>query len=126
MFCSASDFMQRASDYKSTLYIVLIRKWEEHSMYAFGLVESNYTSYTFQHHYFILFTQFNLIYDFRSLVKCLGQRGDIKAETEAILLENDVDFSEFPSQLTNDLPKNSWKISEVPIAVYMSVPKLRF
>lgn len=39
------------------------------------------------------------------LAKTLGQAGEIEPETEGILIEYDVDFSEFPEEVLDCLPK---------------------
>lgn len=45
------------------------------------------------------------------LAKTLGQAGEIEPETEGILTEYDVDFSEFPCEALECLPKNlPWTI----------------
>lgn len=45
------------------------------------------------------------------LAKTLGQAGEIQPETEGILTEYDVDFSEFPEEVLDCLPKNlPWTI----------------
>ena len=40
------------------------------------------------------------------LAKTLGQAGEIEPETEGILIEYDVDFSEFSDEVLDCLPKN--------------------
>lgn len=45
------------------------------------------------------------------LAKTLGQAGEIEPETEGILTEYDVDFSEFSDEVLDCLPKNlPWTI----------------
>lgn len=45
------------------------------------------------------------------LAKTLGQAGEIEPETEGILIEYEVDFSEFSDAVLNCLPKNlPWTI----------------
>ncbi|XP_014776921.1 DIS3-like exonuclease 2 isoform X1 [Octopus bimaculoides] len=39
-----------------------------------------------------------------SLLQCLGESGDIETETKGILIENDIDESEFPDSVTDSLP----------------------
>lgn len=47
----------------------------------------------------------------RRLAKTLGQAGEIEPETEGILMEYDVDFSDFSSEVLECLPKNlPWSI----------------
>lgn len=49
----------------------------------------------------------------RRLAKTLGQAGEIEAETEGILTEYDVDFSEFSEDVFNCLPQNlPWSIPD--------------
>lgn len=44
-------------------------------------------------------------------MKTLGQAGEIEPETEGILLEYQVDFSEFSDEVLDCLPKNlPWSI----------------
>uniref|UniRef100_A0A674MIH5 DIS3-like exonuclease 2 n=1 Tax=Takifugu rubripes TaxID=31033 RepID=A0A674MIH5_TAKRU len=76
------DFRCRAGDYASTLYICRITNWEANSNFAEG-----------------------------RLMKTLGQAGEIEPETEGILLEYEVDFSEFSDEVLECLPKNlPWSI----------------
>ncbi|XP_022341757.2 DIS3-like exonuclease 2 isoform X1 [Crassostrea virginica] len=76
------DFFQRPDDYKNTLYICRIVDWKD-NMQAFG-----------------------------SLMKSLGEAGEIEPETEGMLIENGVDFSEFPQEAIDSLPVQElpWKI----------------
>lgn len=47
----------------------------------------------------------------RRLAKTLGQAGEIEPETEGILMEHDVDFSDFSNEVLECLPKNlPWSI----------------
>ncbi|GAB1600276.1 DIS3-like exonuclease 2 isoform X1 [Argonauta hians] len=49
-----------------------------------------------------------------SLLQCLGQSGDIETETKGILIENDVDDSEFPDSALDSLPielNRPWTVS---------------
>ncbi|CAL8278406.1 unnamed protein product [Lota lota] len=70
------DFSSRPADYANILFICRITSWAEDSSFAEGC-----------------------------LVKSLGQAGEIEPETEGILIEYDVDFSEFPDQVLDCLPK---------------------
>ncbi|XP_072219134.1 DIS3-like exonuclease 2 isoform X1 [Leuresthes tenuis] len=71
------DFCSRPGDYSSTLFICRIVSWEADSNFAEG-----------------------------RLAKTLGQAGEIEPETEGILIEYDVDFSEFSDEVLDCLPKN--------------------
>ena len=58
--------------------------------------------------YFILLIK----YSSSQLVKSIGVNGDINSETEALLIENDIDYSEFDKNVNNCLPKLPWSIPE--------------
>nr|XP_057924785.1 DIS3-like exonuclease 2 [Doryrhamphus excisus]XP_057924786.1 DIS3-like exonuclease 2 [Doryrhamphus excisus] len=76
------DFSSRPGDYANTLFICRITNWPSDSNFAEG-----------------------------RLAKTLGQAGEIEPETEGILVEYDVDFSEFSDEVLNCLPKNvPWTI----------------
>ncbi|XP_070775181.1 DIS3-like exonuclease 2 [Enoplosus armatus] len=76
------DFSSRPGDYTNTLFIVRITNWAADSNFAEG-----------------------------RLAKTLGQAGEIEPETEGILTEYDVDFSEFSDEVLDCLPKNlPWTI----------------
>ncbi|XP_070701594.1 DIS3-like exonuclease 2 isoform X2 [Pempheris klunzingeri] len=76
------DFSSRPGDYANTLFICRIINWIAESNFAEG-----------------------------RLAKTLGQAGEIEPETEGILLEYDVDFSEFSDEALDCLPKNlPWTI----------------
>lgn len=52
-----------------------------------------------------------LIVSLSQLAKTLGQAGEIEPETEGILMEYDVDFSDFSDEALDCLPKNlPWTI----------------
>lgn len=54
---------------------------------------------------------FLLVTSTSQLAKTLGQAGEIEPETEGILTEYDVDFSEFSDEVLDCLPKNlPWTI----------------
>lgn len=54
---------------------------------------------------------FSFVVPLSRLAKTLGQAGEIEPETEGILMEYDVDFSEFSQEVLDCLPKNlPWKI----------------
>ncbi|KAI3375239.1 hypothetical protein L3Q82_021745, partial [Scortum barcoo] len=76
------DFSSRPGDYTNTLFICRITDWAADSYFAEG-----------------------------RLAKTLGQAGEIEPETEGILTEYDVDFSEFSDEVLDCLPKNlPWTI----------------
>ncbi|KAM9789245.1 DIS3-like exonuclease 2 [Neosynchiropus ocellatus] len=76
------DFRTRSADYSNTLFICRITNWAADSNFAEG-----------------------------QLAKTLGQAGEIEPETEGILMECDVDFSEFSDEVLDCLPKNlPWSI----------------
>ncbi|XP_047446255.1 DIS3-like exonuclease 2 [Mugil cephalus] len=76
------DFCSRPGDYANTLFICRITNWPAESTFAEG-----------------------------HLAKTLGQAGEIEPETEGILIEYDVDFSEFSDEVLDCLPKNlPWTI----------------
>ncbi|XP_006866808.1 PREDICTED: DIS3-like exonuclease 2-like [Chrysochloris asiatica] len=76
------DFVTRPKDYANTLFIGRIVDWKEDSNFALG-----------------------------QLAKSLGQAGEIEPETEGILTEYGVDFSDFSSEVLNCLPQNlPWTI----------------
>ncbi|XP_044074661.1 DIS3-like exonuclease 2 isoform X2 [Siniperca chuatsi] len=76
------DFTSRPGDYTNTLFICRITNWAADSNFAEG-----------------------------RLAKTLGQAGEIEPETEGILTEYDVDFSEFSDEVLDCLPKNlPWTI----------------
>lgn len=76
------DFCSRPGDYANTLFICRITNWAADSNFAEG-----------------------------QLAKTLGQAGEIEPETEGILTEYDVDFSDFSDEVLDCLPKNlPWTI----------------
>lgn len=76
------DFMTRPKDYANTLFICRIVDWKEDSNFALG-----------------------------QLAKSLGQAGEIEPETEGILTEYGVDFSDFSSEVLECLPQDlPWTI----------------
>lgn len=70
------DFVSRPKDYANTLFICRIVDWKEDSNFALG-----------------------------QLAKSLGQAGEIEPETEGILTEYGVDFSDFSSEVLECLPQ---------------------
>ncbi|XP_077011545.1 DIS3-like exonuclease 2 isoform X2 [Tamandua tetradactyla] len=76
------DFVTRPKDYTNTLFICRIVDWKEDSNFALG-----------------------------QLAKSLGQAGEIEPETEGILTEYGVDFSDFSSEVLECLPQGlPWTI----------------
>uniref|UniRef100_A0A672ZH87 DIS3-like exonuclease 2 n=1 Tax=Sphaeramia orbicularis TaxID=375764 RepID=A0A672ZH87_9TELE len=76
------DFSSRPGDYTNTLFICRITNWAVDNNFAEG-----------------------------RLVKTLGQAGEIEPETEGILMEYEVDFSEFSDEVLDCLPKTlPWSI----------------
>ncbi|XP_041031967.1 DIS3-like exonuclease 2 isoform X1 [Carcharodon carcharias] len=76
------DLMARPADYANVLFVCRIVDWRDDSSYADG-----------------------------HLAKSLGQAGEIEPETEGILIEYDVDFSDFPNEVLECLPKSiPWTI----------------
>ena len=47
------------------------------------------------------------------LIRSVGKVGEIEGESEAILLENGVNFTDFPQAVTDCLPKIPWSIPKV-------------
>ncbi|KAK3795592.1 hypothetical protein RRG08_010546 [Elysia crispata] len=78
------DFYQRPGDYASTLYIARIRKWDDGMKLPHG-----------------------------SLARSLGEAGQVEPETQAMLIEMDVDDSPFSEQVERCLPTAlPWSIPE--------------
>ena len=50
---------------------------------------------------FVLINFLALLIFFRELKKSIGLEGDIEVETEAILIENGIDYSEFDEKVMN-------------------------
>ncbi|XP_024596355.1 DIS3-like exonuclease 2 isoform X1 [Neophocaena asiaeorientalis asiaeorientalis] len=76
------DFVTRPKDYANTLFVCRIVDWKEDSNFALG-----------------------------QLAKSLGQAGEIEPETEGILTEYGVDFSDFSSEVLECLPQDlPWTI----------------
>ena len=47
------------------------------------------------------------------LLRSLGEAGEIEGESEAILLENDVNFADFSKYIIDSLPQLPWSIPKV-------------
>ncbi|KAJ8393169.1 hypothetical protein AAFF_G00068520 [Aldrovandia affinis] len=71
------NFVSRPGDYANTLFICRITSWPDNNTFAEG-----------------------------RLAKSLGQAGEIEPETEGILMEYDVDCSEFSEDVLSCLPQN--------------------
>uniref|UniRef100_A0A9J7ZHX4 DIS3-like exonuclease 2 n=1 Tax=Cyprinus carpio carpio TaxID=630221 RepID=A0A9J7ZHX4_CYPCA len=77
-----ADFVSRPGDYENVLFICRITHWPADNNFAEG-----------------------------RLAKTLGQAGEIEPETEGIMTEYDVDFSEFSEEVLNCLPQDlPWSI----------------
>lgn len=82
------DFPTRPEDYSNTLFICSIIDWKEDSNFAIG-----------------------------RLAQSLGQAGEIEPETEGILTEYGVDFSDFPPEALQCLPQClPWAIPPAELA----------
>ncbi|KFQ04013.1 DIS3-like exonuclease 2, partial [Haliaeetus albicilla] len=82
------DFVTRPEDYSNMLFICRIVDWKEDSNFATG-----------------------------QLAKSLGQAGEIEPETEGILTEYGVDFSDFSPKALECLPQSlPWVISPGELA----------
>uniref|UniRef100_A0A674HXH2 DIS3-like exonuclease 2 n=1 Tax=Terrapene triunguis TaxID=2587831 RepID=A0A674HXH2_9SAUR len=82
------DFVSRPEDYSSTLFICRIVDWREDSNFAIG-----------------------------QMAKSLGQAGEIEPETEGILMEYGVDFSDFSQDVLECLPQSlPWVIPPAELA----------
>ncbi|KAM3932088.1 DIS3-like exonuclease 2 isoform 2-T2 [Leptodactylus fuscus] len=83
-----AEFLIRPQDFASTLFICRITDWRSDSNFAEG-----------------------------KLMKSLGQAGEIEPETEGILTEYGVDFSEFSNVVLKCLPQNlPWTIPQDELA----------
>ncbi|GBM82735.1 DIS3-like exonuclease 2 [Araneus ventricosus] len=78
------NFYNRSGDYTNVLFLAEIADWNETSTFARG-----------------------------KLIKCLGNTGDVEVETEGILVENAVDFSDFPNEVLDCLPQEpDWRVPD--------------
>ena len=48
-----------------------------------------------------------------NVMRILGEAGDVERENEAILLENNIEFSDFSREITDNLPQLPWTIPKV-------------
>ena len=69
-------FFERPQDFENTLFVARIKSWEANSQFAMG-----------------------------ELARSLGEAGEIEPETEGILMENDIDCSEFSEEVLSCLPQ---------------------
>ncbi|XP_064642619.1 DIS3-like exonuclease 2 [Lineus longissimus] len=77
-------FLERPGDFANTLFVARIKEWEEGSQYAKGNVQ-----------------------------RSLGEAGEIEPETEGMLNDYGVDYSDFSQAVLESLPKNlPWTIPE--------------
>ncbi|XP_061408135.1 DIS3-like exonuclease 2 isoform X2 [Lethenteron reissneri] len=82
------EFLARPGDFVNTLFVARITEWPEDTKIPRG-----------------------------SLAKSLGEAGDIEPETEGMLIEYGIDFSEFPDETLQNLPQNlPWTISAEELA----------
>lgn len=88
-----SDFYQNPQIYTNTMFMAKILDIPSNSKYAIG-----------------------------ELMRSIGQDGNIEAETEAILMENGIDYSEFSDEVIQSLPTTPWSI---PQQEYQSRKDLR-
>lgn len=77
------NFYKDPNSYKSKLVLAKIVGWREESFYPFG-----------------------------KYLSVLGEAGEIRSETEALLRMNKVDFRDFPASITNSVPSGDYKIPE--------------
>ena len=47
------------------------------------------------------------------LIRSLGKVGEIEGESEAILLENNIDSADFSKEISDSLPQIPWSIPKV-------------
>lgn len=81
------NFFHRHHDYANYLFLAEIVEWNETSTFAAG-----------------------------RLIKCLGNSGDVEAQTEGILVENAVEYGEFPDAVLKCLPQEEiWQIPKKEI-----------
>ncbi|XP_060098808.1 LOW QUALITY PROTEIN: DIS3-like exonuclease 2 [Heteronotia binoei] len=82
------DFASRPEDYSNTLFVCRLTDWREDSNFAFG-----------------------------QLSQSLGQAGEVEPETEGILTEYGVDFSDFSPEVLQCLPQSlPWVIPPEELA----------
>ncbi|XP_063408810.1 DIS3-like exonuclease 2 [Mytilus trossulus] len=77
------DFSKSPKDHTNILYISKIKEWRDNYSYAHG-----------------------------EFAQTLGTKGEVNIETEGILREYDVDFSEFTKEMLDSLPIATWQIPD--------------
>ncbi len=60
----------------------------------------------------ILDIPINSRYAIGELKRCIGREGNIDVETEAILVDNGIDYSDFKEEVLLSLPSTPWKIPD--------------
>uniref|UniRef100_UPI00358F45D3 DIS3-like exonuclease 2 n=1 Tax=Myxine glutinosa TaxID=7769 RepID=UPI00358F45D3 len=91
-----AEFLQQLREFEQTLFVARIIDWPRHSRLPEG-----------------------------QLSKSLGFAGEIEPETEGILMEYDVDYSEFPEEVLHCLPRaQPWSIPAAEIAARKDLRKL--
>lgn len=86
-----NGFEQRPQDFSKFLFVATVHKWEEKSKMAHA-----------------------------KLLDCLGNIGDVKAESDALLISNRVDTREFPAEILKSLPLNVNEPWTIPQVCYFS------
>lgn len=80
------DFYKESESYSSKLVIAELLDWKSYSYLPMGKYKG-----------------------------VLGESGDILPETEAILIQHRIDASDFPAEVLDSIPKESYKISQEEI-----------
>jgi DIS3-like exonuclease 2 len=108
-----SGFLQRADEFKDTLFVAKITKWEQvaNALGKNTLLSAGYqclilTCYCKIHKVTITFVMLG------NLLETLGDARDIEVRSRAILLTHDIDDSEFPAEVLACLPEMPFVISE--------------
>lgn len=138
-----SDYVQNPKKYSDTLFICKIDKWLADSPFPFGYVYDkgnaplciplsthlpSHNIYIHVHVHVLLLPPPPLITLYAltnlsthsTLMRSMGEAGEIEPETETFLIENEVDFCEFPDEALDCLPKNlPWSIPKVLHAVLL-------
>ena len=64
---------------------------------------------------------------YRELQRSVGEAGEIEPETEAFLIENDIDFGDFSFKALDCLPKQApWTIPPVGPLSECAIPHIRW
>lgn len=56
-----------------------------------------------------------------NIVRILGEVGDIERESEAILLENSIEFADFSEEIIGNLPQLPWMIPKVCARIILNM-----